>query len=189
MANKVQYFDDIKLNLFTLAFPPEQEKAFLEDYFKKSLKHVRVAMLIAIFFYGFFGILDAIIFPEVKQKLWIIRYAVFLPFVFSIFIFSFSGHFERYWQICTAAIILLAGLGIIQMIRIAPYPENNLYYAGLILVFIYGYTFFKLRFIWATLAGWLIVFAYECAAGWMNGAPLYIFLNNNFFFQIYYLKP
>jgi hypothetical protein len=55
----------------------------------------------------------------------------------------------------------MAGFGIIQMMRIAPYPGNYLYYAGLILVFTYGYTFFKLRFIWASFAGWMIFFAYE----------------------------
>jgi PAS domain S-box-containing protein len=182
MVSFFKYSDDLKLNLITLAFPPDLEKTFLEDYFKKSLKHVRMAMLLAIFFYGLFGILDALIFPEVKQKLWMIRYAAFVPFVFSIFVFSFSEHFKNCWQICIAAIIVMAGFGIIQMIRIAPYPGNSLYYAGLILVFIYGYTFFKLRFIWATFAGWMIVFAYECAAGWLGDTPIHILLNNNFFF-------
>jgi signal transduction histidine kinase/DNA-binding response OmpR family regulator len=68
------------------------------------------------------------------------------------------------------------------MTLIAPYPGNYSYYAGLILVFIYGYTFFKLRFIWATVAGWMIVIAYECAAVWLSEAPTAVLLNNNFFF-------
>ena len=174
--------NEFKINLITLSFAPDLEQDFLQDYFKKSLKHVRTAMLLAIFFYGFFGVLDALIIPEVKHKIWFIRYAGFVPFVFSIFLFSFSRYFQKYWQISIAAIILVAGVGIIQMILIAPYPASSLYYAGLILVFIFGYTFFKLRFVWATFAGWTIVVAYECAAGWMVDTPLHIFLNNNFFF-------
>ena len=182
MASIFDEFEGIKPNLITLSFPPDLEKEFLHDYFKKSIKHIRTAMLIAIFFYGVFGALDALIVPEVKQKVWIIRYAGFVPFVFSMFLFSFSRYFQKYWQISIVAIILCAGVGIILMILIAPYPANSLYYAGLILVLIFGYTFFKLRFVWATVAGWMIVIAYECAAGLLVDTPFHIFLNNNFFF-------
>jgi signal transduction histidine kinase/ActR/RegA family two-component response regulator len=77
---------------------------------------------------------------------------------------------------------LLAGLGITAMILIAPYPASHSYYAGLLLVFIYGYTFLKLRFWWATMTGWLIVISYEIAAIWLSPTPLTILVNNNFFF-------
>ncbi|MFH1623801.1 MAG: hypothetical protein ABID54_01430, partial [Pseudomonadota bacterium] len=161
MATTPSPLNEMKVNLVTLSFRGNLEKAFLEDYFQKSLRHVRTALLIAIFFYGIFGILDAWLVPEAKQTLWLIRYAIFLPFVSITFLFSFSRHFKRYMQASVATVVLVAGLGIIAMILIAPYPTNYSYYAGLILVFIYGYTFFKLRFIWATLAGWTIVIAYE----------------------------
>ena len=170
------------LNYFTLSFPKPLEEAFREDYFRKSLKHVRIALLLAIFFYGIFGILDTWIFPDVKQMLWLIRYAIFLPFTLTIFLFTFSRHFKKYMQPCVAAVVLIAGLGIIEMILITTSPGNSTYYTGLILVFIYGYTFFKLRFIWATLSGWMIVIAYEIAAGFLIKTPFPVFLNNNFFF-------
>ncbi|GAI62033.1 unnamed protein product, partial [marine sediment metagenome] len=47
-------------------------------------------------------------------------------------------------QLSIAGVVLAAGLGIVAMIVIAPYPGNYSYYAGLILVFLFGYTFFKL---------------------------------------------
>ena len=174
--------DEIKVNLITLSFPRELEEAFLEDYFQKSLRHVRIALLLAIFFYGIFGILDAWIAPDVKEKLWFIRYVVFVPFTFAVFLFSFSSHFKNFMQLCLTSVILVAGFGIIEMILIAPYPGNYSYYTGLILVFIFGYTFFKLRFIYATIAGWMIVVAYEWAAIWLNQTPVPVLLNNNFFF-------
>jgi len=174
--------DEFKHNLITLSFSPDLEKEFLQDYFKNSLKHVRMAMILAILFYALFGILDAFIVPEVKHKIWIIRYAVFAPFALLIFFFSFSKHFQKCWQLCIASIILIAGTGIIQMVIIAPHPGGDLYYTGLILVLIYGYTFFKLRFIWATAVGWIIVFAYELAAGLLIDTPILFFLNSNFFF-------
>ena len=84
-------------------------------------------------------------------------------------------------QAASAAVVLLAGLGIIIMMKIAPYPVNYSYYAGLILVFIFGYTFFKLRFIWASAVGWLIVAAYEMSAFWSGQTPIPVLIKNNFF--------
>ena len=85
-------------------------------------------------------------------------------------------------QLAIASAVLSAGLGIIIMILIAPYPASHSYYAGLILVFFYGYTFYKLRFVWATLTGWIIVIMYEIAAIWLNPTDIPILINNNFFF-------
>ncbi len=173
---------EFKMNFLTLSFQEKLEAAFQKEYFGKSLRHVQAALILAIFFYGVFGILDAWIVPVEKYRLWFIRYAIFCPYVILIFLFSFSGHFIKYMQGLIASVILIAGLGIIAMILIAPYPGNYSYYAGLILVFLYGYTFFKLRFIWATLAGWAIVFGYEIAAIWLSHTPIPILVNNNFFF-------
>jgi signal transduction histidine kinase len=85
-------------------------------------------------------------------------------------------------QAAVTAVVLLAGFGIVAMISIASSPGNYLYYAGLILVVIYGYTFLKLRFIWATLAGWMIVIAYEIVAVQLTQDPILVLINNNFFF-------
>lgn len=85
-------------------------------------------------------------------------------------------------QLAIGSVILLCGITIIFMTIIAPYPANYSYYAGLLLAFMYGYTFIKLRFIWATLTGWLIVIAYEIAAIGLTETPIPILINNNFFF-------
>jgi PAS domain S-box-containing protein len=174
--------NEIRANLLTLSFPEELEQDFLDDYFEKSLRHVRIALLLGFFFYGIFGILDAWLVPNVKQALWLIRYAIVFPFLLGAFLFSYSNHFKKFMQLSIAVVILVAGLGIIAMIIIAPDPGSYLYYAGLILVFLFGYTFFKLRFIWATVTGWTLVFAYEISAVWLTQTPIPILINNNFFF-------
>jgi signal transduction histidine kinase len=46
----------------------------------------------------------------------------------------------------------------------------------------YGYSFIKLRFIWAFISGWLLVIAYEIAAIWLSNTPIPVLVNNNFFF-------
>ena len=150
---------NLENNSFTLAFAGELEKDFYDLYYKNSLRHVRLSLLLAIFIYGLFGILDYWIVPEVIEDLWLIRFAFFTPYVFAVYLFSFSRHFKKYMQFSIFTVVLLAGIGIIAMILIAPYPVSHSYYAGLILVFLYGYTFFKLRFVWATLASMVLVIA------------------------------
>ena len=175
-------FGDVKLNILTLSFPKQIEDEYKEDYFKKSLKHVRIAMLLAIIFFGVFGVLDSWLVPDAKKQLWFIRYAIYCPSVLAIFLFSFTKHFKKYMQFCIALAVLLAGQSIIAMILIAPSPGNYSYYAGLILVFIFGYTFFKLQFVWATIVGWMIVIFYEFAAIGLIDTPVPVLINNNFFF-------
>ena len=182
MATFPTSVDKIKANLLTLSFPKDLEREFRKDYFQKSLAHVRMATLVAIFFYSFFGILDAYLVPEAKNVLWTIRYGVFFPFAFGVFLFTFSKKFKRLMQPAVAAVVLLAGLGIVAMIVMAPHRANDSYYAGLILVLFFGYTFFKMRFIWATVIGWITVIAYEIGAMWYAHTPILTLVNNNFFF-------
>jgi signal transduction histidine kinase/CheY-like chemotaxis protein len=171
-----------QINYLTLSFPKELERTFQDFYFLASLRQVRIASALGIFFYALFGVLDAWLVPEVKFDLWFIRYAVVCPIVFLVFIFSFSKIFKKFMQPAVASAVLAAGLGIIQMILIAPSPASHTYYAGLILVFFYGYTFWRLRFVWATLTGWIIVITYEIAAIWIDPTDIPVLVNNNFFF-------
>ena len=182
MENTSSAPDHFRINLLTLSFSKDIEKEFLDSYFKNSLRQVRIALLLGLCLYSIFGILDAWLVPEAKQKLWFIRYIIFAPYVIFVYLFSFSHHFKKYMQFSIAFGVLIAGLGITAMILIAPYPASYTYYAGLLLVFIYGYTFVKLRFIWASITGWLIVFAYEIAAIWLSPIPVPILIGNNFFF-------
>ena len=174
---------DTKINVFTLSFESDKERSFQKYYFNNYHKHSRIALLVGLFFYLVFGLLDIVLIPEyAKYKFWFIRYSVIFPFVLSIFFFSFSNKFERYMQVSLASSLLLSGLGIIAMIIIAPPPVNYSYYAGLILVFVYGYSLLKLRFIWASATCWLLVIAYEISAILVHKTPLPILINNNFFF-------
>jgi len=173
------------LNLLTLKFAGESsslEAPFLKDYYQVSLSQVRISALLAAFVYAAFGYLDAILMPEQRLTMWLIRCAIIFPVFLGTFFLSFSRLFERYMQPILAGSIILAGGGIVCMIVIAPAPINYYYYAGLLLVFMWGYTFVRLRFLWASLAGWVIVALYEIAALWISPTPHYVLISNNFFF-------
>jgi two-component system cell cycle sensor histidine kinase/response regulator CckA len=173
---------EMGLNPLTLAFPGSLEKSFRDDYYVNSLKNVRLSLLAGVFLYGFFGILDAEMVPDMKEILWFIRFGIVWPTLLGVIIFSYFPLFKRFFQVSVATAMIVAGSAIIFMISIIPPPVNYTYYAGLILVFIWGYTFTRVRFVWATSAGWILVALYEVVAGPFTNTPMAIFINNNFFF-------
>jgi len=177
--------DDWKLNGATLAFSGKikhYEKDFKEDYYNRSLNPMRFSLILAIFFFGIFAFLDALLFPEQKTMFWFIRFGIISPLLLAVIVFSFSVHFRKFMQPVLAAIMYITGLSIIVMTIFAANKTGNYtYYAGLFLILLIGYTFVKSRFIYATVVGWSIVASYEVAAIWISDTPLEILINNNFF--------
>lgn len=163
--------DSMDVNPITLAFSSELEAQFQDDYYDKSLPLVRLSLVAGILLYSLFGVLDAELVPYMKETLWTIRLIVICPFLLGLIALSYSSQFRKYFQIAMSTGMVVSGFAIIVMISIIPSPVNNFYYAGLILVLIWGYTFTRVRFVWATVAGWIIVAFYEIAAIWVNETP------------------
>ena len=175
----------MKLNPLTLKFSGDSstlEISFLSDYGRGSLFNVRISLLLGALLYAAFGLLDAAIMPEQKSAAWVIRFVIVCPALLGTVLASYSRSFERHMQPLLAGNIVLAGAGIVCMIIIAPIPVSYSYYACLILVFMWGYTFSRVRFLWASLAGWMLVVFYEIAAIWLSPTPFSVLLSNNFFF-------
>jgi len=178
--------EPMKLNRLTLAFSgalKKYEQDFRNDYFDRSLSPFRFAIVLAICFFDIFALLDAWLLPQLKYMFWIIRFGIITPLLLSVLVYSYTPAFRKHMQPLLSVIMYLTGLAIIVMIIFAArIADNYTYYAGLILIFIFGYTFIKARFIYATVAGWSIVASYEIAAFWMSDTPLQILVNNNYFF-------
>jgi diguanylate cyclase (GGDEF)-like protein/PAS domain S-box-containing protein len=175
----------MKLHPLTLKFSGESsklEEPFLSYYYRMSLPQIRRFLVLGALLYGFFGILDALLMPEQKYTLWFIRFVIVCPVLLGTLRASFSKSFERYIQPFLTGVLILAGGGIVCMIVIAPIPINYYYYAGLMLVLMWGYTFVCVRFLWASLAGWVLVLLYEIAAIWISPTPFAVLISNSFFF-------
>ena len=173
------------LNPLTLSFSGPQkslESDFLVYYRQNALSQFRISILLGIFIYSVFGILDAAVIPEAKHTIWMIRYAIVCPVAVVVYLISYSPFYDRLMQGSLMIMLLTGGLGIVAMIVVAPPPAGLFYYAGVILVFFYGYTFIRMRFIWATLACWGIVAGYELSWLLIKPAPASEVINNNFFF-------
>jgi signal transduction histidine kinase/ActR/RegA family two-component response regulator len=179
--------ESLSINYFTLAFQGElarYEKPFLDDYFTKTLSHFRFSMVLAIIFYGSFAVLDASVFPKLKETFWLIRFGVIFPLLLLIYGLSFTKSFKNYMQWAIAFVMFSTSIGIIIMIVLGSKQYNNYsYYAGIILIFIFGYTFTRARFIYASISGWSIVIAYEISVIWFSETPMETIISNNFFFM------
>jgi serine phosphatase RsbU (regulator of sigma subunit) len=172
----------------SLRFPSDLESLFIADYKQSSLNMVRIAYLLGILLYSVFGVLDVFIAPLTRNLIWLIRFAIVCPFLALSFGLTWTRFFPKIMEIISSMVVLLAGYGIILMIVIAKDPTaTRLYYAGLMLVLMYAYTFTKIRFIWASVCSWLVVLGYEGAGIFLlrmlqDHDLLINFINNNFFF-------
>lgn len=57
------------MNRLTLRFSDDIERAFLDDYFHRSLTHVRRALILGIFLYASFGVLDIYLLHEPRFQI------------------------------------------------------------------------------------------------------------------------
>ena len=167
--------ESLSINYLTLSFSgdlSQYEKEFQEDYFIRSLNPFRFSLILSMIFYGAFAFLDAVTVPDLKEVFWFIRFGIVFPVLIAVFIFSYSKPFKKYMQFIISCIMFITSFGIIIMIIYAAKVGNYSYYAGLILIFIFGYTFIRARFIYASIAGWSIVILYEISAIWLSHTPL-----------------
>lgn len=177
--------ESFSVHWLSLSFKGElakYEKGYQDDYFLKSLNPFRFSLILSMIFYGAFAFLDTVAVPDLKEVFWFIRFGIVFPVLVGVFMFSYSRIFKKYMQFIITCIMFITGFGIIVMIIYAAKVHNYSYYAGLILIFIFGYTFIKARFIYASIAGWSIVISYEISAIWLSQTPFTILVNNNFFF-------
>lgn len=167
-------------NKITLSFNEPDESNFRGEYFNDSLFQFRIAFLLLIFLYGLFGYLDKQLVPEYTDVFHLIRYVFVVPILAIVWLMSFARVFQKVWQLLLFICTLIGGTGIVIMLILS--PSNYTYYAGLMLVFSAVYFFIKLRFLYATIACWIVLVLYNIGTLLFTQTPLLLLINNNFFF-------
>lgn len=168
------------INKLTLNFPDDRERKFRDYYFENSHAATRISFVLVALLYSFFGYLDYVMARENMVLFWEIRFFVVLPVLLTVFFLSFIKAFKFFWQELMFFSYLVAAMGIITMIVIL--PNDFVYSNGMLLIFFAGYVFIKLRFILASIAGWLSVIIYNVIALNMANIEFTTILTNDFFF-------
>jgi PAS domain S-box-containing protein len=182
-------FADLMRRAQRLRFPDELEQLFQADYYRKSIVTMRIGLVLGIALVALFGILDIWAAPLALDTIWAIRYLVLCPVFGAVLLLTFAPFFARAMQPLITLAVVAAGLGIAAMSGVTSpqEPAYTSYYAGLLLVIMWGYTFIRLRFWYAALAGVIIMAGYEVVAiGYQHllasAMGRLAFASNNFFF-------
>ncbi len=154
------------LKVSSLTFKKKEfEDAFWVYYNRINLGHGRLCQILAILFCAADGVRDFVLFPSELPWLLFIRYGVIVPFFTGGLLLSYLKPFfyQKIWQPLFAVYFLVTGVGAIAISVLTPAPLGSSLYIGLIYCMIFGYTFIRLRFVLATLAGLLLTGAYFIA--------------------------
>lgn len=161
--------------------PSDLEAEFRRMYVGRFLTQIRVALLLALVLYATFGALDPFVVPNAVRFAWILRYAIGCPLIALTFALSFTRQVERWIHAAVVFLSLMVGISIIAIMWVDGSPSSHQYYAGLMLVSIYLYSFVRLPFVPATVTGWSLMTVYEIGA-WSTGVvPTPVLVSNSIF--------
>ena len=157
------------------------ETRYRVESLNESRSLIRTYLIAAALLYLTFGILDSVVGGAMVHTLWFIRYAVVCPVLLGAAGLTLVPSFERFSQTVVSIAMITPGLGVVTMTAIMPPPFNSLYYAGLIMVVIYGSSLVRLRFVNSVVNSLLLVAAYQVVSTLVNPIPFKDYINNNFF--------
>jgi len=160
------------------------EERFLRDSLRSAMPIVRLFLANAALLCSLFGFLDPFTAPDVYQSFWAIRFGfVVLSLVVALGL-TYTPVFIAHSQFVMGGAMLCSGGGILIMIAIATGPAKETYYAGLILVVIYGSSLLRLHHLNALLAAITLFAGYQLVGLKINPLPLRALYSNDFFFTV-----
>lgn len=163
-----------------MGFTPETNRAFLNAREFLPLPYLRGIYAVFVLAYSFFALTDIYYFPDAWRTTFFLRFGVVVPIFIAVIAASFHDTFRKIHQWMLSFSFIVGGIGIAVML--IALPENVVYYGGLFLVYFSGYFMIKLRFVSASVSGW-IVFLFHVIGHWVVHQELSsAFLAGMFFF-------
>jgi len=157
------------------------EARYRLESINESRSLIRTYLIAAALLYLTFGVLDAEVGGPMVGALWFIRYGLVCPILVGAALLTYVPGFVKFAQTAVSIAMITPGLGIVAMTAIMPAPFNGSYYAGLIMVVIYGSSLVRLRFVNSLLISLSLVGLYQIVSTQINPIPFKLWLNNNFF--------
>ncbi|WP_319511297.1 ATP-binding protein [uncultured Draconibacterium sp.] len=145
--------------LLNLNFPDKElEYKFRTSYFNRSLSTVRIALLTTALLFTFFAFFDKYASPDFASEFYRVRFFFVIPWLLLMVALSYLKNFKKWWESLMFLSMLVTGSGMIYILRRDPifYYEGGLY-----IIIAGGYLFIKMRFIKASIGGWLLIVVYN----------------------------
>lgn len=172
------------VNPVTLTFggsDRDLEKKFRSSFNAESRIQVRASIFLGVVLIWLFAIWDRILVPDQPYFAWLIRFAVLTPIILAGGALTYHKRAITLFPAIQILLILLVGVGLSAMTLAVPSKVKPLYYGGIVLVVIFGYTFVRLRFVAASICCWIIVAIYEIIACCFTDIPQILLMSNAFF--------
>lgn len=170
MINRLFYFEE------------KLEKSYRKDAYNNDLMPIRIMLILCVFFYSVFGLLDYIIDIPYKSQFFIIRFGIVNPIFILGFALSFHKKFEKLHQVVLFVAYVCAGLGIVVMLGLV--PSNFSYYGGLFLIFAVGHFLTHLYWSNVTLGSSVILLSFLIFS-LANGSNMESVLIYSFFYLFF----
>jgi serine phosphatase RsbU (regulator of sigma subunit) len=171
----------IPINPITLSYLSQDlQDEYNRDYLPRSLKVVRISLLLAAVIYLSFGIIDQFSVREAADKVFYIRVGISL-FFFSIIFLTYTEFVKNTFQILMMLVVVVGSISIIFILLVTGTATGYNYSAALILAIIFAHSLLRLRFIHASLTSWSIFILYEFVELTMKVTPQEVLLTNSFF--------
>ena len=151
LSTPVEY----EMNKVTLAFASSrEEQTFKEAGYLASIGFFRASVISASLLYFIYMLLRFWYFANVDANFIILQDFVYAIPAISVIIASFNPNFIKYLQ--TAGIIVFTVCAITVLSTSVIWPVSNQFFIySIISVTLYGYLFLRLRFVVASVIGWL----------------------------------
>lgn len=161
--------EQMTVNPITLSFKDDQqymEDDFQSSYFHSYIKQIRISLVIALVVVCGFGIIDQMHVPGKHYTLWLIRYGFISPLLILVIWLSYREIFKNYMHAIMATLESLTGIGVVFLMWHAgptsgEYPSIYISPANMMLILFFGYLLSRIRFIYATIAGLIILVTYS----------------------------
>ena len=174
-----------RMNPLSLRFGDKAlEDRFVRESLRSAMPVIRLFLLSAAILCALFGLLDPFTEPLGYGRFWVIRFGFIVTSLLAALALTYTPLFVRHAQLIMSGGMLCSGGGILLMIALATGPAKETYYAGLILVVIYGSALVRLHHLNALMAATALFAAYQLVAFDINPMPLRTVFSNDFFFAI-----
>lgn len=174
----------LRMNPLTLSFKGEAEREFHESFARGSVFQLRIMLSVGYLLYGLFGLRDIGLYPAIGPRLLWIRYLWTMPVALVSILLTWTDFFRRLMQPIVFAGAMSIGLAIIcmrlQVLRFDTGGQDS-HLLGLLICLLVIYTLTRLRFIWASAAGWLLTILYNLGRIFYVDFGLFTNFNENIF--------
>ncbi|MBN1408740.1 MAG: response regulator [Calditrichaceae bacterium] len=163
---------EYEMNKITLAFASSsEEQAFKETGYLSNVGFFRASIISVSLLYFIYMLLRFWYFSDVDARFIILQDLLFAIPAISIIIASFNHSIKKYLQ--TAGIIIFSVCAITILSTSIIWPVSNHFFIySIVSVTLYGYLFLRLRFVVATVIGWIILMMFAISQMAFTGVTL-----------------